>query len=102
MRGMRMALKVKRHTGSAQGVCKINELRSREAKTNDRGPCPGEIYGHCPAKRFSIALVKLPTKNDIAYYMETEMSKAQCECPRWRFNFYAMASTPSPAAVAVS
>ena len=34
------------------------------------GPCPGEIYKHCPAKRFSIALVKLPTNNDIAYYME--------------------------------
>ena len=83
-------------------TCKINELRNREPKNNYRGPCPREIYGHCPAKRFSIALVKLATKVDIAYYMQKEKSKAQCERPGWKFNFYAMASWPSPAAVAVS
>ena len=64
-----------------QTTCKINELRNREPNKNYRGPCPGEIYGHCPAKRFSIALVKLPTNNDIAYYMQKEDVEGAVRAP---------------------
>ena len=62
-------------------TCKINELRNRRPKNNYRGPCTGEIYGHCPAKSFSITLVKLPTNNDIAYYMQKEDVEGAVRAP---------------------